>query len=92
MSVEKVIQSQQQWLFDEPMNIQFVHVALPSGGASVHNHIDKAPTDLTRFLKEKRSIIQIPRGTTRDCFSRALIIAIARSVQHPRYKTIAKSL
>lgn len=76
--IERVLQSYEQFVLDESIGIELVHVHIPSGRG-----FKKQPfVDLHKLLHNKRSIIQI-RNSDEICCARAIVTAIAREEKHP---------
>ena len=89
LSVEKVLQSDQQWLLSGPLHLLFVHAPLPSGSRGLSS--SRIPSRTSDFLRLKRSIIQIPVDEDAMCCARALVVALAYVDNHPRYNSLVKS-
>ena len=70
--VEKVIQSNREWLLNAPMEILFVHAPVPAGGGSVT--LQRAGGSLEEYLKSRKTIIQIKEAPNNTCCARAIII------------------
>lgn len=84
--IERVLQSYEEFVVDQSLEIEVVHVKLPSG----KGHKKKRYVDLEKSLKEKRSFIKI---INRDhlCCARAIVTVKARIDKHPKWNSIRKS-
>ena len=80
--VERVLQSNDEWLFDQ-FFITFVHAPIPGGGG-------KQSQVLTKYLHNKRCIIQVPSDSLNMCCARAIVTAIAKVDGNPHYEIIRK--
>ena len=89
ISVEKVLQSQKEWLYGSPMYVTFVHAPLPAGGRGMS--LNRVSTRLLDFLRSKRCIIQIPLLNDRLCFARALGVALCCARRHPDRSNVLRS-
>lgn len=70
--VERVLQSYEEFVLDESLDVDIIHVRLPSGGVGKRcMYIDTG-----RMLKEKRGIIRIDKPDDLCC-ARAIVTAIA---------------
>ena len=77
LAVEKVLQSQKEWLFRGDTTVMFVHAAIPHGGRGLP--LSRAATKLSEYLKIKRTIITMLPDSKNMCFARALVVAIAEA-------------
>ena len=80
--VERVIQSNDEWLFGD-FFINFIHAPLPVGGG-----MTKGGAALATYLKSKRCFIQIPQKSDNLCCARAIVTAKARIDHHPEWNSI----
>ena len=87
MAIEKVLQSQSQWLLTGPMRILFVHAPLPAGQAPMP--LSRAATKLVDFLRQKRSLLPIPVSPRGCCLPRAIAVAVALAEKHPLAKRLS---
>lgn len=78
--IERVLQSYEQFVLDESLGIELIHVHLPGGGVSKR----KPYVDLEKLLKDKTSVIRI-QNTDEMCLARALVVAVARIVKDPQW-------
>lgn len=60
LEVERVLQSNQDFLLNEPIRLLFVHAPIPSGGINAKRFSVK----LEAFLKEKRSLVTMKVSIT----------------------------
>ena len=81
--IERVLQSYQQFVVDEAFRIDIVHVQNPYG----KGHAKKPYVDIARLLQTKGSVIQI-RNNDELCCARAIVTAIARIENHPKWNSI----
>ena len=81
--IERVLQSYEQFVLDESLGIELIHVHLPGGGVSKR----KPYVDLEKLLKDKTSVIRI-QNTDEMCLARALVVAVARIVKDPQWNNI----
>ena len=81
--VERVLQSYEEFVLDESLDIDIIHVKLPSGGARKRCKY----VDLERMIKEKKCFIRI-QNTDDLCCARAIITAKARLEGHAQWNSI----
>lgn len=81
--VERVLQSYEEFVLDESLDVDIIHVRLPSGGVGKRCKY----IDLGRMLKEKRGIIRI-NNSDDLCCARAIVTAMARLDKHPKWERI----
>lgn len=81
------LQSYEEFVVDQSLEIEVIHVKLPSGKGNKK----KCYVDLEKSLKEKKSFIKI---NNRDqlCCARAIVTAKARIDKHPKWNSIRKGL
>ena len=87
VEVERVLQSNQDWLLQGELHVTFIHAPLPAGGGRV-NHISHLET----YLKKKKCIITIPKSQDNTCCARAIVTAKARLDTHPKWEAIRHGL
>ena len=75
--IERVLQSNEQFVLDHCVQLNITHVSLPKGGTG--NICDYVDTE--RFLKDKRFIIQI-QNKDDMCCARAIVMAKAKIDGH----------
>lgn len=83
--IERLLQSYEQFVLDETLEIELVHVSLPDGGVGRSGNF----VDLDRLIKEKRSLIRI-QNDDNLCCARALITAKTRIDGHDKWESIRK--
>lgn len=83
--IERVLQSYEQFVLDETLGLELVHVHMPSGSGSKR----KPYVDIKRLLDDKRSVIQI-KNNDELCCARAIVTAIARIEKHPQWDSIRR--
>lgn len=81
--IERVLQSYEQFVLDETLGIEIVHVHLPIGGVRKRHPF----VNLEKLLSDKKSIISI-KNNDDLCCARALVTAKARVEQHPQWNNI----
>lgn len=83
--IERVLQSYEEFVIDQSLKIEVVHVKLHSG----KRHKKKCYVDLEKSLKIKKSFIKI---INRDelCCARAIVTAKAKLDKHPKWNSIRK--
>ena len=81
VEVDRVIHSNDNWLFDD-VDVNFIHAPLPAGAGHLRG-IGK----LGSFLERKKCIIQIPANDN-TCCARAIVTAKARLEEDERWHSI----
>ena len=86
--VEKVVQSNEEFRLNDTVNIDILRVQMPQGSGK--SKLKRKTWNIRDYLKEKKSVITI---NNKDdlCLARALVVAIARIENDPRYKQITNS-
>ena len=69
VEVERVLQSQKDWLLNEPILVNFMHAKLPTGQGR-----GKFLSNLEDYLKKKKCFIRVPK-LDNNCCARAIIVA-----------------
>ena len=82
VEVERVVQSNETWLFGE-FFLKFIHAPLPGGG----DWLRSAASSLARYLESRRCFIQI-KNKDRMCCARAIVTAKARVDNHREWNNI----
>ena len=82
VEVDRVIQSNDEWLFDD-FYVNFIHAPLPQGGG-----LARGLYNLDTFLEKKKCIIRIPKDPDMMCCARAIITAKARLDNDPDWNSI----
>ena len=83
--IERVLQSNEQFVLDHCVQLNITHVSLPKGG--IGKRCDYVDTD--RFLKDKRCIIQI-QNKDDMCCARAIVTAKAKIDGHEQWNYIQR--
>jgi len=79
----RVLQSYEEFVLDETLEIELVHVSLPDGGVGRSGNF----VDLERLIKEKRCFIRIV-NQDHLCCARALVTARVRIEGHEKWSSI----
>ena len=87
--IQRVIQSNQDFRLNDTVTIDIIHVQEPQGGTS-NGKSKRTTLDIREYLKKKRSIISIS-NTDDLCLARALVVAIARIENDPKYDKIKRT-
>ena len=84
--IERVIQSNQDFRLNDTVTVDIIRVEEPQGGAS-NGRYKRTIVNIREYLKKKKSVITI---TNKDnlCLARALVVAIARIENDPKYHQI----
>ena len=80
---ERVIQSNRGFRLNDTVEINVIHVSMPTGGKGTK----RSEVSLEKHLERKKSIIRI-RNDDNLCMARALVIAKAKLENDPQYKSI----
>jgi hypothetical protein len=83
--IERVLQSNEQFVLDHCVQLNITHVSLPKGGTG--KRCDYVDTE--RFLKYKRCIIQIQNKDDMCCV-RAIVTAKAKIDGHEKWNSIQR--
>ena len=83
---ERVIQSNQQFRLNNTVDVNVIHVSLPSGGKGRK----RADVNLEKYLEKKKSVIRI-QNKDDLCMARALVVAKARIDNDTRDRHIRMS-
>ena len=78
ISVERVLQSDEKWLFAGTMRLTFVHGDLPVGNGRMKLSGGQLSHKSTDLLRRKRTIIQIPKDRYDMCCARAIVVGMAQ--------------
>ena len=87
--IERVIQSNRDFRLNDTVTVDIIRVEEPQGGTS--NGKSKRTTLNIREYLKKKSVITI-NNTDNLCLARALVVAIARIENDPKYKSIVSTL
>ena len=77
--IERVLQSYEEFVLDESLDIEMIHVSLPKGGVGKRCHY----VDLPKMMKDKRWFIRIENNDDLCC-ARALVTAKAKLEGHEK--------
>ena len=80
---ERVIQSNKEFRLNDTVEINVIHVSMPTGGKGTK----RSEVNLEKRLERKKSIIRI-RNDDDLCMARALMVAKAKLDNDPQYKSI----
>lgn len=81
--IERVLQSYEQFVLDETLDIELIHVSIPKGGVGKRFHY----VDLPKMIKDKRCFIRI-QNNDNLCLARAIVTAKARIDGHDQWNSI----
>lgn len=81
--IERVLQSFKQFVLDESLDIEIVHVSLPSGGVGKRCKF----VNIDKLIQTKKCFIQI-NNKDELCCARAIVTAKARLEEHPTWESI----
>jgi hypothetical protein len=82
-AVERVVQSNDQFILDDSVSVNVVHVEMPQGVGRKRRDV----VNLESFLRKKDCIVQI-KNKDDLCCARAIIVAKAKLDKDPKYKSI----
>ena len=80
---QRVIQSNQEFRLNDKVDVNVIHVSMPSGGKGSK----RSEINLEKHLEKKRSIVRIQNDDDL-CMARALVVAKAKLDNDPQYKSI----
>ena len=87
--IERVIQSNRDFRLNDTVTVDIIRVEEPQGGTS--NGLSKRTTlNIREYLKKKNSVITI-NNNDNLCLARALVVAVARIENDPKYHQIRAS-
>ena len=81
--VQRVVQSNQHFRLNDTVDVNVIHLSMPSGGKGRK----RTDVSLERHLEKKRSVVRIQNNDL--CMARALVVAKAKVDDNPQYKSIA---
>jgi hypothetical protein len=84
-AVERVVQSNDQFTWDDSVGVNVVHVEMPQEGTGRNRDV----VNLESYLTKKRGIIQI-KNKDDLCCARAIIVAKEKLDKDPHYEAIGK--
>ena len=82
--IERVLQSDEEFILDDGVEIEVIHVHNPNGGRNRQGYVN-----LDRFLMNKKCIIRI-QNVDDLCCARAIITAKAKIDQHNQWDSIRR--
>ena len=80
---QRVIQSNQEFRLNDTVDVNVIHVSMPSGGKGSK----RSEINLEKHLEKKRSIVRIQNDDDL-CMARALVVAKAKLDNNPQYKSV----
>jgi hypothetical protein len=81
--IERVLQSYEEFVLDESLDIEMIHASLPKGGVGKRCHC----VDLPKMMKDKRCFIRIENNDD-ICCARALVTTQAKLEGHEKWSSI----
>ena len=84
--IERVIQSNRHFRLNDTVTVDIIRVEEPQGGTS-NGKSKRTTLNIREYLKKKKSVIPI-NNNDNLCLARALVVAVARAENDPKYKTI----
>ena len=84
--VERVIQSNRDFRLNDTVTIDIIHVEAPQGSG----RSKRTTLNIREYLHKKGSVITI-KNNDNLCLARALVVAIAKIENDPKYKTLVDS-
>ena len=84
--IERVIQSNRDFRLNDTVTVDIIHVEEPQGSGTR----ERTTLNIREYLKEKKSIITI-NNNDNLCLARALVVAVARIENDPKYHQIRNS-
>ena len=81
--VQRVVQSNQHFRLNDTVDVNVIHVSMPSGGKGRK----RTDVNLEKHLEKKRSVTRI-QNKDNLCMARALVVAKAKVDNDPQYKSI----
>ena len=86
--IERVIQSNQDFRLNDTVTVDIIHVVAPQGSGK--SRVKRTIVNIREYLKKKKSIISI-NNDDNLCLARALVVAVAKIENDPKYDQIRKS-
>ena len=87
--IERVIQSNRDFRLNDTVTVDIIRVEEPQGGTS-NGKSKRTTLNIREYLKKKKTIITI-NNTDNLCLARALVVAVARIENDPKYDQIRKT-
>ena len=84
--IERVIQSNRDFRLNDTVTIDIIHVEAPQGSG----RSKRTTLNIREYLHKKGSVITI-KNKDNLCLARALVVAVARIENDPKYKTLVDS-
>ena len=84
--IERVIQSNRDFRLNDTVTVDIIRVEEPQGGTS-NGKSKRTTLNIREYLKKKKSIITI-HNRDKLCLARALVVAVARIENDPKYHQI----
>ena len=84
--IERVIQSNRDFRLNDTVTIDIIHVEAPQGSG----RSKRTTLNISEYLHKKGSVITI-KNNDNLCLARALVVAIAKIENDPKYKTLIDS-
>ena len=81
--IERVIQSNQDFRLNDTVTVDIIHVESPQGSG----RSKRTTLNIREYLHKKGSVITI-KNDDDLCLARALVVAVARIENDPKYKTL----
>ena len=81
--IQRVVQSNQHFRLNDTVNVNVIHVSMPSGGKGSK----RTEMNLKKHLEKKKSVVRI-QNTDDLCMAHALVVAKAKVDEDPQYKSI----
>ena len=86
--IERVIQSNQDFRLNDTVSVDIIHVVAPQGSGK--SKVKRTVVNIREYLKKKKSIITI-NNDDNLCLARALVVAVAKIENDPKFDQIRKS-
>ena len=84
--IERVIQSNRDFRLNDTVTVDIIHVEAPQGSG----RSKRTTLNISEYLHKKGSVITI-KNNDNLCLARALVVAIAKIENDPKYKTLIDS-
>ena len=87
--IERVIQSNRDFRLNDTVTVNIIRIEEPQGGTS-NGRSKRTTLNIREYLKKKKSVISI-NNNDNLCLARALVVAVARIENDPKYTQIRKT-
>ena len=87
--IERVIQLNRDFRLNDTVTVNIIRVEEPQGGTS-NGRSKRTTLNIREYLKKKKSVISI-NNNDNLCLARALVVAVARIENDPKYTQIRKT-